>query len=157
MLQRVEHGCPPPPKSSILKRAQNIITTQRLQSSSFLVMTYSLLRDYNIQPTKELLWSLWVYSTSICYPVWLAAAMAYKPSSTCFANARRLFGAGGRSAFVESAAQAAILQGPHTRSKQWIGISHLNIWPVCRWTCADVAATPWAACKKTAMVRNLEQ
>ena len=35
-------------------------TTQRLQSSSSLVMTYFLLRDYNIQPKKELLWSLWV-------------------------------------------------------------------------------------------------
>ena len=34
--------------------------TQGLQSRSFLVMTYFLLRDYNIQPKKELPWSLWV-------------------------------------------------------------------------------------------------
>ena len=34
--------------------------TQRLQSSSFLVVTYFLLRDYNIESKKELLWSLWV-------------------------------------------------------------------------------------------------
>ena len=37
--------------------------TQRLQSSSFLVMTYFLLREYIIQPKKELLWSLWVGTT----------------------------------------------------------------------------------------------
>ena len=29
------------------------LPTQRLQSSSFLVMTYFLLRDYNIQPKKR--------------------------------------------------------------------------------------------------------
>ena len=40
-----------------------LVLTQRLQSSSFWVMTYFLLRDYNIQLKKELLWSLWV-STS---------------------------------------------------------------------------------------------
>ena len=34
------------------------VGTQRLQSSSLLVMTYFLLRDYNIQPKRELLWSL---------------------------------------------------------------------------------------------------
>ena len=34
---------------------------QRLQCSSFLVMTY-FLRDYNILPKKELLLSLWVMS-----------------------------------------------------------------------------------------------
>ena len=34
------------------------LSTQRLQSISFLVMTYVLLRDYNLQPKKELLWSL---------------------------------------------------------------------------------------------------
>ena len=34
--------------------------TQRLQCSSFLVMTYFLLRDYNILPEKELHSSLWV-------------------------------------------------------------------------------------------------
>ena len=33
-----------------------------LQSSSFLVMTYSLLRDYDIQPKNELHWSPWVNS-----------------------------------------------------------------------------------------------
>ena len=32
---------------------------QRLQCSSFLVLTYFLLRDYNILPKKELLASLW--------------------------------------------------------------------------------------------------
>ena len=37
-----------------------VYTAQRLQSSSFLVMTYFRLRDYNIQPKRELLWSLWV-------------------------------------------------------------------------------------------------
>ena len=36
------------------------VGTQRLQSSSFFVMTFFLLRDHNIQPKKELLWSLWV-------------------------------------------------------------------------------------------------
>ena len=35
-------------------------TTQGLQCSSFLVMTYFLTRDYNILPKKELLWSPWV-------------------------------------------------------------------------------------------------
>ena len=34
--------------------------TQRLQCSSFLVMTYFLLRDYDILPKKELLLRLWV-------------------------------------------------------------------------------------------------
>ena len=36
--------------------------TQRLKWSSFLVMTYFLLGDYNILPKKELHWSLWVYT-----------------------------------------------------------------------------------------------
>ena len=36
------------------------IDAQRLQSSSFLVMTYFLLRDYNILPKKELHLSPWV-------------------------------------------------------------------------------------------------
>ena len=35
-------------------------STQGLQCSSFLVMTYSLLRDYNILPKKELPLSPWV-------------------------------------------------------------------------------------------------
>ena len=35
-------------------------STQRLECSSFLVMTYFLLRDYNILPKKELHSSLWV-------------------------------------------------------------------------------------------------
>ena len=35
-------------------------STQGLQCSSFLVMTYFLLRDYNIQPKTELHWSPWV-------------------------------------------------------------------------------------------------
>ena len=38
--------------------------TQRLQCSSFLVLTYFLLRDYNILPEKELHSSLWVDSCS---------------------------------------------------------------------------------------------
>ena len=42
------------------------VCTQRFQSSSFLVMTYFLLRDFNIQSKKELLWSLWV-STYMYY------------------------------------------------------------------------------------------
>ena len=44
------------------------VPTHRLQSSSFLVMTYFLLRDYNIQPKKELLWSPWVPSTTAYIP-----------------------------------------------------------------------------------------
>ena len=36
-------------------------SNQGLQCSSFLVMTYFLLRDYDI-PKKELLLSLWVFS-----------------------------------------------------------------------------------------------
>ena len=36
--------------------------TQRLQWSSFLVLTYFLLRDYNILPQKDLHSSLWVGS-----------------------------------------------------------------------------------------------
>ena len=36
------------------------VTTQRLQSSSFLVMTSFLLKDTNVQPKKELHWSPWV-------------------------------------------------------------------------------------------------
>ena len=39
--------------------------TQRLQSSSFWVMTYFLLRDYNIQPKKELLWSLGMHVCNV--------------------------------------------------------------------------------------------
>ena len=53
-----------PPQSVETAAFQQIIITQRLQSSSFLDMTYFFLRDYNIQPKKELLWSLWVL---ICY------------------------------------------------------------------------------------------
>ena len=43
--------------------------TQRLQCSSFLVMTAFLLRDYNILPKRELHWSLWVilYHITSCY------------------------------------------------------------------------------------------
>ena len=37
------------------------IYTQGLQRSSFLVMTHFLIRDYNILPKKELLWSPWVH------------------------------------------------------------------------------------------------
>ena len=53
------------PKS--LNQAPDIVVkfclepTQRLQCSSFLVMTHSLLRDSNILPKKELHVSLWVY------------------------------------------------------------------------------------------------
>ena len=36
------------------------VSTQRLQCSSFLVMTYFLLKDYNILAKKELHSSLWV-------------------------------------------------------------------------------------------------
>ena len=39
-------------------------TTQGLQCSSFLVMTYFLLRDYNLLPKKELHSSPWVLPTS---------------------------------------------------------------------------------------------
>ena len=42
--------------------------TQRLQCSPFLVMTYFLLRDYNILPKEELLWSLWVCTR--CLGTW---------------------------------------------------------------------------------------
>ena len=38
-----------------------INSTQELECSSFLVMTYFLLRDYNVLPKKELLWSPWVW------------------------------------------------------------------------------------------------
>ena len=43
------------------------VYTQRLQCSSFLVMAYFLLRDYNILPKKELLWSLWVCTSTCIY------------------------------------------------------------------------------------------
>ena len=39
--------------------------TQRLQCSSSLVMTYSLLRDYNILPSKELHWSPWTTTPAV--------------------------------------------------------------------------------------------
>ena len=41
--------------SSLLVYRVHVRTTQRLQSSSFLVVTYVLVRDYNLQPKKELL------------------------------------------------------------------------------------------------------
>ena len=45
---------------------QLAFVTQRLQCSSFLVMTYFPLRDYNILPKKELHWSLWVALSNLC-------------------------------------------------------------------------------------------
>ena len=47
---------------SLPNKAQLPLTvpTQRLEGSSFLVMTYSLIRDYNRLPKKELNLSLWV-------------------------------------------------------------------------------------------------
>ena len=47
-------------RSRILIAGSLNLSTQRLLSSSFLVMTYFLLKNYNIQPKRELLWSLWV-------------------------------------------------------------------------------------------------
>ena len=47
--------------SDFLVSATLVQATQRLQCSSFLVMTYFLLRDCNILPKKELHSSLWVY------------------------------------------------------------------------------------------------
>ena len=43
------------------------MNTQRLYCSSFLVLTYFLLRDYNVLPEKELHWSPWVYSAQQTY------------------------------------------------------------------------------------------
>ena len=49
-----------------------MVHTQGLQCSSFLLMTYLLLRDYNILPKKELHLSLWVYHIGIIggYGIW---------------------------------------------------------------------------------------
>ena len=46
-------------------RFLELLSTKGLQCSSFLVMTYFLLRDYNILPKKELQWSPWEMYTNI--------------------------------------------------------------------------------------------
>ena len=56
-------------------RACYHLATQRLLRSSFLAMTYFLLRDFHILPKKELHRSLWVVLKSIPQPMgaeWLA-------------------------------------------------------------------------------------
>ena len=60
MKQIVVSASPPSNPELIYepKTSRSHDSTPRLQSSSFLAMTYFLLRDYNIQPEKELPWSL---------------------------------------------------------------------------------------------------
>ena len=48
------------------------IATQRLKRSSLLVMTYFLLKGYNILPKKELRWRLWVEGV---LPKWYVRGM----------------------------------------------------------------------------------
>ena len=65
------------------------IHPQRLQCSSFLVMTYFGLRDYNILPKKELHWRLWVYTSSFvvtCFCGGLVPWGLFPQASPCWVS-----------------------------------------------------------------------
>ena len=67
--------------SAVLLKRPEQLATMRLECSSFLVRTHSLLRDYDILPKNGLRWSLWVKIVEALYLKY--AACMYLIGASC--------------------------------------------------------------------------